>query len=137
MPDIRRERDRVIQASREIEKRLTVPDEKLGYTPQHAYTLRGVVNSVDVLYVCLPAEQDLMQIEESDSGTKPVDQWWKLGYVAADDEPIKAEITTFEKVTEEACGVGSRPILIYATEKAMAEEPVPLSDALQVSDNCL
>lgn len=76
-----------------------------------------------------------MQIDEADSSTKAADQWWKLGYVAADDEPIKAEITTFEKVMEEACGVGSKPILIYASDRAMAEEPAPLSDALQVSSS--
>lgn len=112
-----------------------MPDETLDFTPQHAYKLRGVVNSPDVLYVCLPVEQDLMQIDEADSSTKAADQWWKLGYVAADDEPIKAETTTFEKVMEEACGVGSKPILIYASDKSMAERPVPVPDALQVSSN--
>lgn len=125
----------MIKASRELEGRLTEPDKKLGFTPRHAYTLRGVINSVDVLFICLPAEQDLMQIDEADSSTKAADRWWKLGYVAADDEPIKAEVTTFEKVMEEACGIGSKPILIYASNKAMAEEPIPLSDALQVSND--
>lgn len=129
---IHRERDTVIKANRELERRLTVPDKELGITPQHAYTLRGVANSVDVLYVCLPAEQDLMVLDEPDSAKAP-DQWWKLGYVATDDDPVKVETTTFEKVMEEACGVGSKPILVYASDKAMREEPVPLSDALQVS----
>lgn len=41
-------------------------------------------------------------------------------------------MTTFEKAVEDTCGVGSRPILIYATEKAMEEDRVPLADALRV-----
>jgi hypothetical protein len=111
-----------------------VPCEELGIYPQYGYTLRGVANSADILYVCLRAEQDLMEIDGPDSNSaKSTDQWWKLGYVANDDEPVKAEMTTFEKVIEEACGIGSKPILIYASEKAMSEEPEPLSDALQVS----
>jgi hypothetical protein len=133
LADIHRERDKVIKATRELERRLTMHDENLGITPQHAYALRGVANSVDVFYVCLPAEQDLMVLDEPESAKAP-DQWWKLGYVANDDDPIKAETTTYEKVMEEACGIGSKPILIYASDKAMGEEPVPLSDALQVSD---
>ncbi|KAB5575793.1 hypothetical protein GE09DRAFT_1053294 [Coniochaeta sp. 2T2.1] len=127
------ERDKVIAAIRELERRLTVPDEQLGFTPQAAYSLRGVSNSVEVFYVCLPAEQDLMQLDEADSSTKPADQWWKLGYVANDDDPIKSEMTTYEKVMEEACGPGSKPILIYASENAMGEKPDPLSEALQAS----
>jgi hypothetical protein len=41
-------------------------------------------------------------------------------------------MTTYEKAIEEACGVGSTPILIYASEAAMQEANNPLSDALQV-----
>ena len=76
-----------------------------------------------------------MDIDEPGSSARvPTEQWWKLGYVAKDDDPIKAETTTYEKVMEEACGVGSRPILIYTSDKAMAEAPNPLWDALQVSN---
>ena len=31
----------------------------------------------------------------------------------------------------EACGAGCQPIVVYATDKAMAQEPLPLSGALQ------
>jgi hypothetical protein len=78
-----------------------------------------------------------MEIDEPDSSAKSADQWWKLGYVANDDEPIKTEMTTYEKVIEEACGIGSKPILIYASEKAMTQGLEPLSDALQVSNDPL
>lgn len=37
----------------------------------------------------------------------------------------------FAGVTREACGDGSKPILIYASEKAMDETLEPLSDALK------
>ena len=40
-------------------------------------------------------------------------------------------MTTFEVAMREACGIGSKPILIYATDKAMDETPEPLPDALK------
>lgn len=109
---------------------LTGPSEKEGMTPSHAYTLRGVASSPDIFYVCIRAESDLMEIDDAESSA-PKEQWWKLGYVAEDDDQLKAEMTTYEKAMDEACGVGSKPILIYASEKAMGEAPASLSEALK------
>jgi hypothetical protein len=41
--------------------------------------------------------------------------------------------TTFEKAVEESCGLGSTPILVYATDRALEEPLDPLSDPLKVS----
>jgi len=38
----------------------------------------------------------------------------------------------FETAMREACGIDTRPILIYATDKAMDETPDPLSEALKI-----
>lgn len=40
-------------------------------------------------------------------------------------------MTSFEVAMREACGIGSKPILVYATDSAMEEAPEPLSDALK------
>lgn len=127
------QRDAAMQECRRLEAVLTVPSENEALNPTHSYTLRGVANGVDTFYVCLLAEPDLMEIDDM-TDTSPLtrkEQWWKLGYVNSDDEPIKTEMTTYDRVMEEACGVGGKPLLFYATDKAMAETPDPLSDALQ------
>jgi hypothetical protein len=73
---------------------------------------------------------ELDDAEDSNS-TPPKEQWWKLGYVNDEDDQVKAEMKTLEQVMEEACGVGSKPFLIYASERAMGEAPTSLSEALQ------
>jgi hypothetical protein len=73
-----------------------------------------------------------MELDDAEgSSSTPREQWWKLGYVDEDDDQIKAEMKTLEQVMEEVCGVGSKPFLIYASEKAMGEAPTSLSEALQ------
>lgn len=105
--------------------------------PNHGYTLRGISSSPDVFYLCVRAESDCVRAEsdsmEIDEGenSAPKDQWWKLGYVAEDEPQIKAEMTTYEKAVEEACGFGSKPLLIYASESALSQTPIELSDALK------
>lgn len=37
----------------------------------------------------------------------------------------------YETVMKEGCGIGSQPILVYATDKALSQESLPLSDALK------
>ncbi|KAL1851332.1 hypothetical protein VTK73DRAFT_9455 [Phialemonium thermophilum] len=124
-------RRRIERAMRNLDTFLTTPSQEERWNPTHPYTLRGVVPSVDVCYVCVRDEPDLIEFDGSAETTAPKEQWWKLGYVSSDEAPIKAEETTYEKVMEEACGVGSMPILIYASEEAMQAKPEPLSEALQ------
>jgi hypothetical protein len=42
------------------------------------------------MYLCRRAEPDLMEMDGASS--PPADEWWKLGYVVDDDDPIKAEV---------------------------------------------
>ncbi|RKU42064.1 hypothetical protein DL546_003410 [Coniochaeta pulveracea] len=114
-------------------KLLTNPDSKKEeLVAKHPYTLRGVASAPDTFYVCIRAESDLMEVDDAEgSSSTPREQWWKLGYVNEDDDQVKAEIKTPEQVMEEACGVGNKPFLIYASEKAMGDAPTSLSEALQ------
>lgn len=123
--------------------------------PTHKYTLRGVITSPDVVYMCRRKQADSSETEASSA---KVDQWWRCAWVAGDENPVRQEVrptlaprfqplyvmlttssqqTTFAKVQEaiftEVDTDGSKiPILVYATDKAMNEEPAPLSDALKV-----
>lgn len=134
---------------------LTVPSEEAEMHPTHKYTLRGVITSPDVVYMCQRREAD---DSETEGSSAKVDQWWRCAWVAGDENPVKQEVcptpapryqplyvmlttspqqTTFAKVQEaiftEVDTDGSKiPILVYATDKAMNEEPAPLSDALKV-----
>lgn len=113
---------------------LTVPSEEPEMDPTHKYTLRGVITSPDVVYMCRRRETDPPDAEASSSAK--ADQWWRCAWVAGDENPVRQEATTFAKVQEaiftEVDADGSKvPILVYATDKAMNEEPTPLSDALK------
>lgn len=112
---------------------LTIPSEEEEMNPTQKYTLRGVIISPDVVYMCRRKEADPAASEASSS---KVDQWWRIAWVAGDENPVRQEATTFEKVQEaifiETDADGSKvPMLVYATDKALNEEPAPLSDALK------
>ncbi|KAG6356186.1 hypothetical protein INS49_015573 [Diaporthe citri] len=112
---------------------LTVPSEEPEMDPVHKYTLRGVITSPDIVYMCRRREAEPPETEASSA---KVDQWWRCAWVAGDENPVRQEATTFDKVREaiftEVDTDGSKvPILVYATDKAMNEEPAPLSDALK------
>ncbi|KAJ0114905.1 hypothetical protein J7T55_004647 [Diaporthe amygdali] len=118
---------------RQMAEVLTVPSEEPEMDPHHKYTLRGVITSPEVVYMCRRTEANPSETEAT--GTK-VDQWWRIAWVAGDENPVRQEATTIAKVQEaiftEVDTDGSKvPILVYATDKALDEEPAPLSDALK------
>ncbi|KAG8163631.1 hypothetical protein KVR01_006928 [Diaporthe batatas] len=128
-----REKKACCDILRQMAEVLTVPSEEEGMNPTHKYTLRGVITSHDVVYMCRRKEADPAETEAPSS---KVDQWWRVAWVAGDENPVRQEVTTFEKVQEaiftETDADGSKvPILVYATDKALNEEPAPLSDALK------
>lgn len=129
----------------------TVPCEDSKLNPVHKYTLRGVIASPDVIYMCRRQEREPF-VETGED----VDQWFRIAWVPDEDNPIKHEVclhhlhiisaefvltmrqrTTIEKVMEnmftEVNAQGEiTPILVYATDDALDEAPVHLSGARQV-----
>ncbi|KAI8952734.1 hypothetical protein F4801DRAFT_577262 [Xylaria longipes] len=99
------------------------------WNPSIKYLLRGVATTSEVAYVCVRDVEDLSNTGES-SVVK--DQWWKIGYVKSDASPIKSEKVTPDDVLHAAGTESKNPILVYASEAALAEEPIPLSDALRM-----
>ncbi|KAI1096773.1 hypothetical protein F5B19DRAFT_434444 [Rostrohypoxylon terebratum] len=99
------------------------------WNPTYKYFLRGVALTSELAYVCV--RQDV-ESADPDVQPKPKDQWWKIGYSSTDGTPIKTEKAILEDVLH-AAGTGSRqPVLMYATEAAVATTPIPLSDALRM-----
>ena len=73
---------------------------------------------------------DLMELD--DGVSEPSEQWWKVSYdPEGEASVIQSEKVPFERVVREACGVSCRPILVYANEKALSDDPLPLHDALK------
>ncbi|KAL2269714.1 hypothetical protein VTJ83DRAFT_1898 [Remersonia thermophila] len=97
--------------------------------PTYKYTLRGVVDKENVVYQRLRIPQT--DAAPADGTAAPVEEkWWKI-WLRPDDNTVEHEIVPFETVKKETCDAGCEPILIYASEKAMEPEPLPLSDALK------
>ncbi|KAI1283384.1 hypothetical protein F5Y07DRAFT_349506 [Xylaria sp. FL0933] len=99
------------------------------WNPSMKYFLRGVATTNDVAYVCVRDVED-----SSNPGSNSVvnDQWWKIGYVKTDASPIKSEKVTLDDVLQAAGTEAKRPILVYASEVALNQERIPLSDALRL-----
>lgn len=68
----------------------SIPCPEEGWRPTHRYNLRGVATANDI-YVARRAEPDLIDM---DNESRPLDQWWRLSYVATDEEnPLKVSVS--------------------------------------------
>ncbi|KAG5993663.1 hypothetical protein E4U54_003292 [Claviceps lovelessii] len=92
------------------------------------FLLRGVVTQSDIVYVCQRIEPDLIQLQGE---YRPLDQWWRLAYNPNDDEPVKTEKIKMEQVLQDVWNETKVPLLIYATEAALAVARMPLPLPLQ------
>ncbi|KAJ8127329.1 hypothetical protein O1611_g6307 [Lasiodiplodia mahajangana] len=99
------------------------------WNPSTKYFLRGVAPTAEVAYVCVRDIDDSASLGEN---SRARDQWWKIGYVKSDASPIKSEKMTLDDVLN-AAGTDSRnPILVYASEAALNQKKISLSDALRM-----
>ncbi|EON98617.1 putative ubiquitin interaction motif protein [Phaeoacremonium minimum UCRPA7] len=129
---LKAEKTACLELLQRLNEKLTVPTGDVHWNPVHDYSLRGVAASPDVVYICRRAEPDLIDMEGGNAA--PIDQWWKLAYVADDADPIKVEKTQIETVLRVALteSEDKKPILVYASKKALAEEPSRISQPLQL-----
>ncbi|KAL1839476.1 hypothetical protein VTJ49DRAFT_1485 [Mycothermus thermophilus] len=99
------------------------------FRARYKYTLRGVVDRENVVYQKLRIPQT--DSAPADGTAAPAEErWWKI-WLRPDDNTVEHELVSFETVIKETCDTGCEPILVYATDKAMQQEPLPLSDALK------
>ncbi|GAP84006.2 putative ubiquitin interaction domain-containing protein [Rosellinia necatrix] len=99
------------------------------WDPSTKYLLRGVATTSDVAYVCA---RDVEDSPNPNEHSTVKDQWWKIGYVKSDASPIKSEKVTIDDVIQAAGTECKNPIVVYASETALNQEPIPLSDALRM-----
>ncbi|KAI8623694.1 hypothetical protein F5Y19DRAFT_350962 [Xylariaceae sp. FL1651] len=99
------------------------------WNPSKEYSLRGVALTHELSYVCVREAVNSTNLLDTPAAR---DQWWKIGYVASDASPIKSEKVTLDDVLQAAGTEAKNPILIYASEAAIQDEPIPLSDALRM-----
>jgi hypothetical protein len=69
---------------------LTAPSAEEQWRAKHKYTLRGVVNSWDKLFI-RKRETSLLELED---GAVASEQWWKLSCEAENGYKVSAEVTT-------------------------------------------
>lgn len=151
---IRAEKEACFALFKELNKTLTVPSQDPALHPKHKYSLRGVITSPDVLYMCTRRFLDPQNSDHTEDRAQ--DQWCRVSWLAegANIEQVcgnglsalrryiltktfTTQHTTFDKVKEamfkELDANGNRaPILVYATEEAVEEQSLELSSALQV-----
>ncbi|GAB1314402.1 Ubiquitin interaction domain-containing protein [Madurella fahalii] len=126
-----RERQVAQELTRKLEMLLTVPSTCERWNPTHKYTLRGVVKDPDTVFLRVhepPPEQELISI--SDDLVPGENWWWKIS-CPTEGHAVEHTVVSYDAVVQEACGIGCLPILVYATDKALQQEKVPLSDALK------
>ncbi|KAK8100968.1 hypothetical protein PG999_011342 [Apiospora kogelbergensis] len=101
------------------------------WDPIYRYHLRGVATAPGIAYLFAKEDGDLMQFEDQ-ADTELLGQWWKVGYAARESQPITVEKTTLNDVLVAAGSESKHPILVYATEAAYKEDPLPVSQALRM-----
>ncbi|KAK7421394.1 hypothetical protein QQX98_002288 [Neonectria punicea] len=123
--------DRIKARQRFLGRLLTVPDKPGRPRPMtcNKYLLRGVATSSDVVYVCRRAAVDLVDLADEPSSRS--DQWWRLAYIATEEQPVKAEKVEIERVFRDMWQETKTPLLVYATEKALDTPRTPLTSALE------
>ncbi|KAI1327969.1 hypothetical protein F5Y16DRAFT_370255 [Xylariaceae sp. FL0255] len=139
MKDMTEEKEEHLNVLEQIRKRLTCQESEADnkcvhfgtdtyrpeyWDPKHKYYLRGVVINKDLAYVCVHHPTETTDIK--------FDQWWKIGYARDERIPVIAQKVTASDATLAAGTEGKNPIMVYATEGALKEQPLALSDTLRM-----
>ncbi|KAL2025030.1 hypothetical protein VTK56DRAFT_32 [Thermocarpiscus australiensis] len=119
------------EQSRKLASLLTVPSADGTWKPTYKYTLCGVVSEPNTVFLRVnepPREHDAMSVDGASGPGE--NRWLRISYNAEGDR-VEHTPVSYETVVREACGIGCQPILVYATDKALEQEKLPLSDALK------
>ncbi|KAK4105102.1 hypothetical protein N658DRAFT_200838 [Parathielavia hyrcaniae] len=128
------EKQTILEISSRLAQLLTKPSKEERWNPTYKYTLRGVVNDPNTVFLRIrgPAGEPEATVAEGGppSAESGEERWWKVS-VKTEDNTVEHTPVEHETVLREACGAGCQPIAVFATDKAMAQECVPLSEALK------
>lgn len=122
----------------------------------HKYHLCGVSTTKETIYLRCRTEPDLIDMDLDAADPRVTgSQWWKIKYTIADAKPVTTVVSigpfgvvqqtctkkaviqkvTLDDVLTAAMAESKAPIVIYASERALAEPVRPLPDALEVGAN--
>ncbi|KAK3403291.1 hypothetical protein B0T20DRAFT_475081 [Sordaria brevicollis] len=121
------QKGRIMDALNQHSRALTVPASDGSWTPTAKVTLRGVTSEPNTVFL---RKQEVELIDLNDGGV-PAEQWLKIWCSSGSNYAVQIEKTTYEAAMSQATAIGTEPLLIYASDKAMNTEPIPLNDALK------
>ncbi|KAJ5033526.1 uncharacterized protein L3040_008641 [Drepanopeziza brunnea f. sp. 'multigermtubi'] len=128
---LRAEREKARSELRSLSKLYTEPSNDPQAPDLHMYTLRGVSTTKNTMYMCKRAEAKLINIEADEGELLGAnEQWWRIKYTPGVCTSVAVEKTTEEAVLEAARN-SDKPILVYASEKAMTVPHQELPKALE------
>ncbi|KAK4250331.1 hypothetical protein C7999DRAFT_11878 [Corynascus novoguineensis] len=125
------ERRAILEVNRKMSSLLTVPAADEKWNPKHKYTLCGVVNDMNTVYYRIREPASVPAGPPAESASPSEEERWLKVCFKPEDNTVEHTSVTYEIVMGEACATGCRPILVFATDKALAQDNLPLSDALK------
>lgn len=93
---------------KELNQTLTMPSDDPKLNPRHKYTLRGVIPSPDVLYLCRRKQTPTFELPDDDD-----DEWWRITWVPEADNPVQQEVCAYRYLV-----LTRSPGLIFTNYKA-------------------
>lgn len=72
---------------KKLNETLTLPSDDPERDPKHKYTLRGVIPSPDVLYICRRKP-----VQPSEQADEEIDSWWRIAWTPDADNPVQQEV---------------------------------------------
>ncbi|KAL2197638.1 hypothetical protein P885DRAFT_35894 [Corynascus similis CBS 632.67] len=125
------ERRAILEVNRKMSSLLTMPSADEKWNPKHKYTLCGVVNDMNTVYYRIRGPASVPAGPSAESASPSEEERWLKVSFKPEDNTVEHTPVMYEIVMREACTTGCRPILVFATDKALEQDNLPLSDALK------
>ena len=102
MQALNEQKQKAIDALRELSKLYTEPSSDPKSPKLRKYTLRGVSTTKNTMYICRQAEPDLIEMDlDGDESEPKKDQWWRIHYAPFGSNPFSVEVRRLILVSEE------------------------------------
>lgn len=85
------ERKQLKNKLRHLANLYTSASQDAAWIPQHGYQCRGLIKEANIIYINIPPEPDLMELD-NDSVSSCSGQWWKLAYLEEGDKKVETMV---------------------------------------------